>query len=196
MSIIKRLWLRLNPSVKMVSFLQTNFLIVIILNSGNFFNYVFQLIIARSLSAADYGIFNALNSFSMMVIAPLGVIPFIITRYTVRLSANQLEQVKMLLWQFFQGLFLIGIALLAIGLLTLSWLKSYLHITSNIPLLITIVTAIFSLFSPILLSTLQGLHRLIAFSWVGTGATIIRVILALILVTWLGWGVNGALLTG
>ncbi len=196
MSIIKRLWLRLNPSVKMVRFLQTNFLIVIILNSGNFFSYVFQLIIARSLPAADYGIFNALNSFSMMVLAPLGVIPFIITRYTVRLSANQLEQVKMLLWQFFQGLFLIGIALLTIGLLTLSWLKSYLHINSNSPILIVLITAIVSLFSPILLSTLQGLHRLIAFSWVGTGSTIIRVILALILVTWLGWGVNGALLTG
>jgi O-antigen/teichoic acid export membrane protein len=180
----------------MVMFLQTNFLIVIILNSANLFNYVFQLIIARSLPTADYGIFNALNSFSIMVLAPLGVIPFIITRYTVRLSANQLEQVKMLMWKFFQGLLIIGIALLIIGLLALPWLKSYLHITSNVPILIVLITEVVSLFSPILGATLQGLHRLIVFSWVGTGSTIIRVILALILVTWLGWGINGALLTG
>ena len=196
MSIIKQLWLRLNPSRKMVQFLQTNFLVLIIINSSNFFTYLFQVIIARSLPAADYGIFNALNSFSIMVLAPLGVIPFIITRYTVRLGTNQLEQVKMLLWRFFQASFLIGIALFIVGLLILPWLKAYLNITSNLPIIITIVTAVLSLFLPILSSTLQGLHRLIAFSWVGTGSTIIRVILALILVTWLGWEVNGALLTG
>jgi len=180
----------------MVSFLQTNFLIVIILNSGNFFSYLFQLIIARSLSTTDYGSFNALVSFKMMVLAPLGVIPFIITRYTVRLNANQLDQVKMLMWKFFQGLLIIGIALLIIGLLALPWLKSYLHIHSNTPLLIAIITAVVSLFAPILGATLQGLHRIIVSSWVGTSSTMIRVILALILVTWLGWGINGALLTG
>ena len=196
LSIIKRLWLRLNPSEKMVRFLQTNFLVFIIINSSNVFNYLFQIIIARSLPATDYGIFNALNSFSIMVLAPLGVIPFIITRYTVRLSANQLEQVKMLMWKFFQGLLIIGIALLIIGLLALLWLKSYLHINSNVPILIVLITAVVSLFAPILGATLQGLHRIIALSWVGSGSTIIRVILALILVTWLGWGVNGALLTG
>ena len=196
MSIVKRLWLKLNPSAKMVRFLQTNFLIVIILNSGNFFSYVFQLIIARSLPATDYGSFNALMSFRSMVLSSLllGVIPYIITRYTVRLSA--LELVKMLMWKFFQGLLLIGIVLLSIGLLTLPWLKSYLHITSNIPILITIITAVVGLFAPILSATLQGLHRVIALSWVGSGSTIIPVILALILVTWLGWGINGALLTG
>jgi len=194
LSIVKRLWLKLNPSLKMVRFLQTNFLVVIILNSGNLFNYLFQLIVARSLPTADFGIFNALNSFNMIVQAPLGVIPFIITRYTVRLSA--LEPVKMLIWKFSQGLLLIGIALLIIGSLTLSWLKAYLHITSNLPILITIITAVVSLFVPILSATLQGLHRVIALSWVGSGSTMIRVILALILVTWLGWGINGALLTG
>ncbi|RKZ50444.1 MAG: polysaccharide biosynthesis protein [Candidatus Parabeggiatoa sp. nov. 3] len=195
MSIVEQLWSRLNPSVKMVRFLQTNFLIVIILNSGNFFSYAFQLIVARSLPAADYGSFNALVSFRTMVLSSLliGVIPFIITRYTVRLSA--FEPVKMLIWKFSQGLFLIGIVLLPLGLLILPWLKSYLHITSTIPILITIITAVFSLFAPILSATLQGLHRVIALSWVGTGSTIIRVILALILVTWLGWGINGALLT-
>ena len=193
---IKQLWLRFNPSAKMVRFLQTNFLVVIILNSGYFFSYLFQLIIARSLSAADYGIFNALNSLHLIVLAPVGVMPFIITRYTVRLSTNQFEQVKMLMWKFFQGILLLGIALLIIGLLTLSWLKSYLHITSNSPILITIITAVVGLSLPIFSATLQGLHRIIAFSWVNSGSIIIKVILALILVTWLGWGVNGALLIG
>jgi O-antigen/teichoic acid export membrane protein len=196
LSIFKRLGFRLNPSTKMVRFLQTNFLIVLILNSGYFFNYLFQLIIARSLPAADYGIFNALNSFHLLVLAPLGVMPLIITRYTVRLGTNQFDQVKMLMWKFFQGILLLGIALLIIGLLTLSWLKSYLHITSNSPILITIITAVVGLSLPIFSATLQGLHRIIAFSWVNTGSIIIRVILALILVTWLAWGINGALLIG
>jgi O-antigen/teichoic acid export membrane protein len=196
LSILKRLGLRLNPSSKMVRFLQSHFLIVLILNSGHFFSYLFQLIIARSLPAADYGIFNALNSFHLIVLAPLGVIPFIITRYTVRLSTNQVEQVKMLLWKFFQGILLLGIALLIIGLLKLSWLKSYLHISSNGPILITLITAVVGLYLPILSATLQGLQRIIAFSWVNTGSIIIRVILALILLTWLDWGINAALLIG
>jgi O-antigen/teichoic acid export membrane protein len=180
----------------MVSFLQTNFLIVIIINSGNVFQYIFQLIIARSLPATDYGMFNALNSFSMMILAPFGIIHFIISRYTVRLSTNQLEQVKMLIWKFSQILSLIGIFLIIIGSLALPWIKSYLHINSNVPVLITIITGILGLFLPILLSTLQGLHRVIAYSLVGSGSTIIRAILAVILVTWLGQGINGALLTG
>jgi O-antigen/teichoic acid export membrane protein len=177
----------------MVRFLQINFLVAIILNSANLFNYLSQIIVARLLPTVDYGAYNALNSFSAIVLAPLGVMPFIITRYTVRL--NTLEQVKMLLWKFSQGLFVIGFVLLITSLLSLSWLKTYLNINSNLPIIITIVTAVLGLFLPVLSSTLQGLHRLIAYSWVMTGATIIRLIMILILVVWLSGKLNSALLT-
>ena len=43
-------------------FLSNNFLVLILINLGNLFAYLFQILLGSNLSVADYGEFNALNS--------------------------------------------------------------------------------------------------------------------------------------
>ncbi len=181
----------------MRKFLQDNFLALAILNSSNFFSYLFQLIIARALSSADYGSFNALASLSSMMLAPLGILPLVISRFTVRVSTQQqFAQIKTLILIIFKWLFFISLLLLLAGLLGLDWLKSYLHMDNYLPIILMLITAAVSLFHPILVSVLQGLQRIIAFSLCNTTTALVRVGGVLLFVVWLGGEINGALLAG
>ena len=181
----------------MRKFLQDNFLALAILNSSNFFSYLFQLIIARALSASDYGSFNALASLSSMILAPLGILPMVIARFTVRVNTQQqLGQVKTLVFVILKGLFFISLLLLLVGALSLDSLKIYLHIDSYLPVILMLLTAAVGLFHPILVSVLQGLQRIIAFSLCNTTTAVAKVGGVILFVVWLGGEVNGALLAG
>jgi O-antigen/teichoic acid export membrane protein len=60
------------------------------MNLGNVFAYLFQMVIGRVLSPDDFGTFNALNSLAIVISAPMAVLPFVFSRYTVQLSADGL----------------------------------------------------------------------------------------------------------
>ena len=45
----------------MKRFLKQNIVILVLLNSGNLFNYLFQLVVGRCMSPADFGGFKALG---------------------------------------------------------------------------------------------------------------------------------------
>ena len=58
------------------SFVKSSFWILIIANSANVAQYASQLILGRYLQVADYGIFNAVNSLSLIVVTFVAVIFF------------------------------------------------------------------------------------------------------------------------
>ena len=70
------------------SFVKSSFLILIIANSANVAQYASQLILGRYLKVVDYGIFNAVNSLSLVVITFVAVIPFIVSKYLIRYQDN------------------------------------------------------------------------------------------------------------
>ncbi|MFQ5451509.1 MAG: polysaccharide biosynthesis protein [Nitrospinaceae bacterium] len=180
----------------MRNFLRNNLLILVILNSSNVFNYLFQLIVGRTLTPADYGSFNALNSLAVVLSAPVAVLPLVFSRYTVQLSVSGLPQVKSLLVDGFRRMVLVAAGILIIGLLALPWLKSYLHLDSTPPLMIMLAQLVLSLLLPVLLGVIQGLHRFVHFGFASSSVALVRFLGALSLVMALGWGVNGALLSG
>ena len=73
---------------RMRRFLRNNMLILVLLNSSNIFNYLFQLTAGRGLTTIDYGSFNAVNSMAVILSAPIAVLPLVFSRYTVQLAES------------------------------------------------------------------------------------------------------------
>ena len=72
----------------MKRFLKQNIVILVLLNSGNLFNYLFQLVVGRCMSPADFGGFNALNSTMVIFSAPLAIVPLVMARFTARFAGR------------------------------------------------------------------------------------------------------------
>ena len=66
------------------TFVKSSFWILIIANSANVGQYASQLVLGRYLQVADYGIFNAVNSLSLVVVTFVAVIPFVVSKYMIR----------------------------------------------------------------------------------------------------------------
>jgi len=180
----------------MNKFFRNNILVLLLMNSGNVFNYLFQIVIGRSLTPEEFGVFNALNSLTLLASVPIAVIPFVFSKVTVQLSLNGLSQIRSLFWKSIKWLALISCAGFSVGLLALPAIKGYLHIDSFVPILIILVQICLSLFRPVNMGILQGLQRFLGFGLAGTLTSIGRLLGGVALVFFLGWGVNGALLSG
>lgn len=67
-------------------FIKSNILVFLITNSANVLAYVFQLYAARLLPVDDYGVFNAINSSSVVLSSFLAVLPLLITKYAIKVN--------------------------------------------------------------------------------------------------------------
>jgi len=177
-------------------FLKNNFLILILVNLANVFNYLFQMVVARKLTAADYGGFNALNSMAVILSAPVAVIPMVLSRYTVKLSMEGMGKIRSLLEKGLRVALFIAVSGITLGLLALPWLKDFVHLDSSIPVIIMLVQLGLAFIFPLLLGVVQGLHRFKAFGLGVSSVTFIRFLGGVIFVVVLGLGINGALLAG
>lgn len=177
-------------------FLGNNLLILVLLNSSNFFNYLFQLVAGRSFTPEEFGSFNALNSLAVIISAPLAVLPLVFSRYTVQFAHAGLSQVKTLLVQGFKFLSFGASGLLLVGLFFTPMIKNYLHLESATPALIMVFYLFLSLLLPILLGVIQGLHRFLAFGLTASSISLFRLLSGLLLILAWDMGVNGALLSG
>ncbi|GJL77299.1 MAG: capsular polysaccharide biosynthesis protein [Nitrospinaceae bacterium] len=177
-------------------FLQNNLLILVLLNSSNLFNYLFQLVVGRALTPSDYGSFNALNSMAVILAAPVAVLPLVFSRYTIKLAQAGLGQVKSLLVEGLRGMIIIVGGSLLFGISIIPWLKNYLHLDTSLPILIMLVQLALALVLPVFLGILQGLHRFFPFGLGFSSISLGRFLAGCLLVLVLSWGVNGALLAG
>jgi len=176
-------------------FLKQNFVILILLNSGNLFNYLFQLVVGRSMSPADFGGFNALNSTMVIFAAPLAIVPLVMARFTARFVLTDMGLVRALLSR--AALYATGLAAIAygIGALCLPLLQSFLHIESATPILLMLGVMAGSFVLPVPWGMLQGLQRFTGYGIAGASNALFRLLGALLFVMFLTWGINGALLS-
>jgi O-antigen/teichoic acid export membrane protein len=175
-------------------FLRNNLIILILVNSASVFNYLFQMLIGRSLTPMDYGVFNSLLSLGAIAASPVTVVHIVFSRFIVKLSLSGLGQVKKLLMSSFRVVIYISIGSFCLGLLLVPWIKNYLHLQDSAPVVFMLVSVSVSLLFPLLFAMLEGLHRFSLFGFGSVGYALTRFLGALILVTLLGLGVKGAFL--
>jgi len=166
------------------------------MNSGNIFNYLFQLIAARSMTPNDFGSFNALNSSTVILTAPLGIVPLIMARFTAGFALEGMGRVRGLFGKAVTITAGTGVALGLVGLVCAPWLKEYLHLGSIVPVYVMMGMVTMSLVVPVPWGMLQGLQRFTGYGLAGASNACIRCVASLILLTWLSMGVTGAMLCG
>ncbi|KAF0235164.1 MAG: hypothetical protein FD177_323 [Desulfovibrionaceae bacterium] len=180
----------------MKRFLKQNFLILVLMNSGNIFNYLFQLTIGRAMTPDEFGSFNALNSSTVILAAPLGVVPLIMARFTAGFALDGMGRVRGLFSQALKVAAVAAAVIAAAGFFLAPLLKDFLHLESIVPVYIMLALVSVSLMAPIPTGMLQGLQRFMGFGLSGASNACIRFLASLVLLTGLGWGVNGAMLCG
>jgi len=175
-------------------FIKNNIIILILVNSSSIFNYLFQLVIGRSLTPIDYGIFNSLLALGAFISSPCSIIHIVFSRFIVKLSVSGLGHIKSLLIKSLKGALSIGCGLCCLGLISIPWIKEYFHLKDTTPVIIMLAGISIAFVAPLLFAMLEGLHRFTLFGLGSFSYTVSRFLGVLVLVALLGWGVEGAFL--
>ena len=142
------------------------FFLVFVANAGSLASYLFQVLCARSMSPEAYGVFNALNSLSVLAIAPLPVLVLLISRMTISFSSSHEQEIANL-WKFILKM-ASGAALLvaSLGFLFAPFIQRYLHLSSIKPVYIIVLIIAVSFLVPAFVGILQGLRLYLFQVWV------------------------------
>lgn len=182
-----------NPLKKLDEFSKNIIIVFIGTSLVNFFNLLYQLLIAHKFSPSDFAAFNALLSVFMVFSSTLGTLQTAISKYCAEFSAqNQISKIKSLL----SGL-LRKTSLLAIFTLLIFWFISrYIIDTLKIPsapcaYILAILLALCWL-TPVFSGGIQGLEL---FKWLAAGSALtglLKLTLAFIFIL-MGFNIAGAL---
>jgi len=155
--------------------------------------YLFQIIMGRMLSVTEYGIFSALMAMMVVVGAPMTTLSMIISR---RVSAYRSEQDSSKLGYLFywinRKLLLIAIVLATLVVFNIKLLQNFFLMEESIHLYLLLIMLLIAFPQAINNAYLQGLQYFKWLSASGILATLLKIIIAVILV-YFGSGVTGAL---
>jgi len=177
-------------------FLKQNFIILVLMNSGNVFNYLFQLTAGRSMTPDEFGVFGALNSSTVILAAPLGVLPLIMARFAASFSLESMGKVRRLFGQSIKAALATGAVIALVGFFCAPLLKSFLHMEEYAPVYVLLTMVSLSVIIPIPWGMLQGLQRFTGYGLAGASNACMRFVSSLVLLTALGLGVTGAMACG
>lgn len=159
---------------------------------ANFFNFLFNLFMSRSLSVTDYGTLASIVSmvtFPMLVVAAVNPV---IIRFAGDYFAQSDEMLLRGLYKkFFNFLLTVGIIIFILSLLFLSQIGYFFHITNHFVLILAAVTVFISFLNTINLSFLQAKLTFGFQVVVNLTSAILKVVLGIGLVLF-GYSVNGA----
>lgn len=160
--------------------------------AGGILGYVFQVVMGRMLSTAEYGLFSAMMALFMVFVTPLGTLQLVISR---KVSGYRALRDPGSIASFFRSINLntavIGAIVLAVALLFAAQVQEYLKAPSPAPVYLLGVL-LFITFLPVINDAfLQGLQ---SFAWLSASTTsrvLLKIVFCAILV-YLGYGVSGA----
>ncbi len=166
---------------------------------ANFGNYLYHLVMGRMLGPIDYGILASLISISYLLSIPMAALALVIVKYVSALRGQK----KMTTVNYFfkwinRKVLFFGSICFLVYLIVSPWLASFLHLESNILLIIIGAVSFAGIFLSINQATLQGFLRFSWYAIVGIVNVAIKLILAMVLV-YLGYrvlGATSAILTG
>lgn len=168
---------------------------VLIVNLGNACAYAFQIVIARTLTKADVGAFNALLSSVTLLAAPASIAPVAITRLALRQQQAQQEAgigpvvARTTLFALAASI-LVGIAMFVTG----PWLGAFLKIPSAETMALFAALLAVTLIFPVPAGWFQGLGRNIEMALVQGGMPILRFFFGALFLAGFGMGLNGAVM--
>lgn len=156
-----------------------------------FFNYLFNMLMARVLQPANYSIMSSLFSLLVIISIPVATIQTVIAKYSADFRAKeQIESIRKLFTSSIKRTFFLSLVLLS-GLIIFSqWIARYLQISSAVPVILTSLVLIPTVILPINRGILQGLEKFISYSLTAVSESFFRVVFGLTLAL-IGLGIQG-----
>jgi O-antigen/teichoic acid export membrane protein len=177
-------------------YLRQNILVFLVMNFGNVFNYLFQVLTGRYLGPEDYGAFNSLNSLAVLLSTPLVVLPVVLSRYAIEFKLLDPRLVRELFRLALRFMSALSLAVLLLGLASLPWIQQFLAIDQPAQVLFMLLFLGVSFILPVPTGMLMGLQRFMGYALSGVAPMVFRFLGGVVLVAQLGLGVGGALLSG
>ena len=160
---------------------------------GNICNLSFQVVMARMLGNAEYGVLSAILGALMMFGVPLGALGAGVTHFTaIFISRDEREKIKSMMAALARDLLIPLMLLVMVALLARQELMAAFKIDSPVPIYLAIGAAVVGLLGAIPGGVLMGMQ---AFKWgalIGNGAAVLRLIAGFSLAL-LGLGAVGGL---
>ena len=121
-------------SSSLKKFIWNNAIVFILLNSSGALNYIFQIILGRTLTPDQYGSFNSLLAMSALITTPFTILHLVFSRFIARMTENKLQKIKTILTTSLKTIFIIvfGIVLISAKLPPSQRLMSLLLIPATI----------------------------------------------------------------
>lgn len=160
---------------------------------ANLGSYFYHLLMGRMLGPASYGTLESLISLVYLLGIPMGTLNLVTVKFVASFKGQKnFPAIKSMLQKFTQNFFLFGGGSLVIYLALTPQITSFLHLSSNLPLITIGAISFVGLFTTINRGFLQGLLH---FGPLAVSVTIesgLKLFLAVVFVWW-GFSVNGAI---
>jgi O-antigen/teichoic acid export membrane protein len=158
------------------------------------FNYLYNTFMGRFLGPANYGVIGSLLAFIGIITMPTNAVATIGMRFAAHYNAkNDLATIHGFFQRMTRQLTLVGIAAALIILIISPWLTSFLKLPSIVPVILVSPIIIFMVLLPLNRGILQGLQRFTDSIINQSVDPLLKLVLGILLVRFVGWGVNGAI---
>ena len=160
---------------------------------GAFFNYLVHPLAARRLTVAEYGDFQVLLSFSVLI----GVLYVILLTATTKEVSNlkksdQLDKVNVFYKRLAKNVFILGFLIFVVMAIVASPLKTFFKISSLSSIIIASIFFIYNLVNAVQQGILSGVQEFAKLAINTFLLPLVRFILILVLVYLLGFQLVGA----
>jgi O-antigen/teichoic acid export membrane protein len=161
--------------------------------AGGILGYVFQILMGRLLTPADFSLFSALMGLTMFFMSPMGAMGMLVSkRVSVLRVFSKYDVMRHLYLRSHFILALVGVGFIAILAIASPTFQEYLKATSPIPIWIFSTVIVFSALNTITNAFFQGQQQFAWLGFAGLAATLARILFSVTFVS-LGWGVSGAI---
>ncbi|MBS3108138.1 oligosaccharide flippase family protein [Candidatus Woesearchaeota archaeon] len=176
-------------------FFRDSVILFIAFGITNLFNYGYHFFLGRALGPEKYGIVGALLSLLYIFTIFGSTIQSTVTKFVAEFKAKrEFGKIKTLFVKSFTKFFYYSFFVAILFVFAIPWIKEFLNIESSVPLIILagLIVTIGPLAS--LRGILQGTQHFSALGWNMSFEALLKFSLAILLISFLFFGVNGAIL--
>jgi O-antigen/teichoic acid export membrane protein len=151
--------------------------------AANVLNYVFHLLVGRMVSIQAYGEVESLTSIINIISVPGMALTMVATKFSAGFKATDDKKGTWDLWSYFnKKIALVIIPIFFIMIVITPWVRDFMNVGSNWPVLLVWILIIVSLFGAVTLGILTGWQKFKEGSWVGILSIVVKLAVGIFLV--------------
>ena len=160
---------------------------------GGILGYVFQILMGRLLTPAEFSLFSALMGLTMFFMSPMGAMSMLVSKRVSMLRVfSRYDVMRHLYLRSHFILAFVGGGFVAVVAIASPIFQGYLKAPDPLPVLIFSIVIVFSALNIITNAFFQGQQQFAWLGGAGLAATLARILFSGVFVS-LGWGVSGAI---